>query len=73
MRYFEDLSVGESFTTATATVAEEDIRSFAAQFDPQPIGDASIDAREPAGRRHRKHLQCRRCGALSRAPGCTTR
>jgi acyl dehydratase len=37
MRYFEDLSVGDTFATATATVTEDDIRHFAAQFDPQPF------------------------------------
>jgi acyl dehydratase len=37
MRYYEDLSVGDTFTTGTVTVTEDDIRSFAAQFDPQPF------------------------------------
>ncbi|MDB5394076.1 MAG: MaoC family dehydratase [Rhodospirillales bacterium] len=35
--YFEDLSVGQHFTSATLTVTEEDIKSFAAKFDPQPF------------------------------------
>ncbi len=35
MRYFEDLKVGDSFTTATAEVTEADIVAFAKQYDPQ--------------------------------------
>lgn len=34
-RFFEDLTVGLTFRSATATVAAEGIKSFAAQFDPQ--------------------------------------
>jgi acyl dehydratase len=37
MRYYEDLSVGDTFTTGTLTLSEDDIRRFAAQFDPQPF------------------------------------
>lgn len=36
-QYFEDLAVGQRFTTGTHTVTEEEIKAFAAQFDPQPF------------------------------------
>jgi acyl dehydratase len=35
--YLEDLAVGQRFTTGTLTVAEEEIKSFAARYDPQPF------------------------------------
>jgi acyl dehydratase len=36
--YFEDLQVGQRFTTAgTYTVHEAQIKAFAAEFDPQPF------------------------------------
>lgn len=35
--YLEDLSVGQRFTSLTLTVTEEEIKSFAAKFDPQPF------------------------------------
>ena len=34
---YDDLSVGQSFTTATLRVTAEDITAFARQFDPQPF------------------------------------
>lgn len=34
-RFFEDLTVGLTFRSATATVTAEGIKSFAAEFDPQ--------------------------------------
>ena len=34
-RFFEDLTVGLTFLSATATVTAEGIKSFAAEFDPQ--------------------------------------
>jgi acyl dehydratase len=37
MRHLEDLSVGERFVTKTVLVTEDDIRTFACQFDPQPM------------------------------------
>ena len=38
MRYFEDLRVGQRFSSPTALCVEEGaIRSFAAEFDPQPF------------------------------------
>ena len=35
--YFEDLAVGQSFGSGTVTVGPEEIRAFAAEFDPQPF------------------------------------
>ena len=37
MRYFEDFHVGETFDLGKITVTEEDIITFARQFDPQPF------------------------------------
>lgn len=36
-QFWEDLTVGQTFTTATVTVTPESIKEFAAQYDPQPI------------------------------------
>jgi acyl dehydratase len=36
-RNFEDLRVGQRFQSGTLRVDEEQIRAFAAQFDPQPF------------------------------------
>jgi acyl dehydratase len=36
-RYFEDLKAGERFKSATYKVSEEQIISFAREFDPQPF------------------------------------
>jgi acyl dehydratase len=35
--YLEDLTVGQRFTSGTLTVAEEEIKAFAARYDPQPF------------------------------------
>jgi acyl dehydratase len=35
--YFEDLHVGQRFTSAPVTLTAEDIKAFARQFDPQPF------------------------------------
>jgi len=35
--YFEDLAPGMSFTSQPVKVTAEDIKAFAAQFDPQPF------------------------------------
>lgn len=35
-RYWQDLRLGERFTTDSLTLAREDILAFAAEFDPQP-------------------------------------
>lgn len=44
--YLEDLSIGQKFTSGTFLVTEEKIKSFAAEFDPQPfhLDDASAQA-----------------------------
>lgn len=34
-RYFEDLEVGETYTSALRTVSEEEIVEFASRYDPQ--------------------------------------
>jgi len=36
-RYFEDLKAGERFKSGTYSVSEEQIISFAHEFDPQPF------------------------------------
>jgi acyl dehydratase len=42
-RYFEDLTVGDRFKSETYKVSEEQIISFAREFDPQPFHlDAAI-------------------------------
>ena len=42
-RYFEDLKTGERFKSATYKVSEEQIISFAREFDPQPFHlDAAV-------------------------------
>jgi len=35
--YFDDLKVGDTYTSATHAVTIEDIQRFAAEFDPQPF------------------------------------
>jgi acyl dehydratase len=35
--YLDDLSIGQRFTSPTLTVTAEEIKSFAAKFDPQPF------------------------------------
>lgn len=35
--YFEDLRVGQHFETGTHTVSEDEIKTFAATFNPQPF------------------------------------
>jgi acyl dehydratase len=42
-RYFEDLKAGDRFKSATYKVSEEQIVSFAREFDPQPFHlDAAV-------------------------------
>jgi acyl dehydratase len=43
--YLEDLEAGQRFTSNSVTVTEDDIKAFAAQFDPQPF---HLDARSAA-------------------------
>ena len=35
--YLEDFAVGQTFTSATMEIGEERIKTFAAEFDPQPF------------------------------------
>jgi acyl dehydratase len=44
--YFEDLTVGMSFTSSAVTLSATDIKAFAAQFDPQPfhLDEAAAEA-----------------------------
>jgi len=44
--YLEDLSVGQRFVTGTYLMEEARIKSFAAEFDPQPfhLDDAAAEA-----------------------------
>jgi acyl dehydratase len=35
--YFEDLAVGQKFGTGSLTVEPEQVKAFAAEFDPQPF------------------------------------
>ncbi len=35
--YLEDLEIGQTYATGTATITADEIKSFAAQFDPQPF------------------------------------
>lgn len=35
--YFDDLKVGDTFSTGTHELTTEDIRRFAGEFDPQPF------------------------------------
>ena len=37
MRYFEDLKIGDKFTTADYEMTAEEIMAFARQYDPQPF------------------------------------
>jgi acyl dehydratase len=35
--FFDDVAVGDTFTSATHTLTVDDIKRFAAEFDPQPF------------------------------------
>ena len=37
MKYFEDIRIGETSDLGRHTFTAEDIKSFAARFDPQPL------------------------------------
>ncbi len=43
--YLEDFRVGQRFRTGPYTVSEQEIRAFAAQFDPQPMHLDPVAAR----------------------------
>ena len=46
-RYFEDLKAGDQFKSGTYKVTEEQIISFAREFDPQPFHLDPAVARQP--------------------------
>ena len=48
MRYFEDLTVGETQELGTVQLSAEEIREFGAQFDPLPM-HVDSDVSEPFG------------------------
>jgi acyl dehydratase len=51
MRFFEDIRVGESTELGRHTFTAEDIKAFAARFDPQPFHlDEAAAARSHFGR-----------------------
>lgn len=35
--YFDDIAVGDTYTSGTLTITADDIRRFATEFDPQPF------------------------------------
>lgn len=43
--YLEDFDAGQTFVTGTVTVGPEQIRAFAAEFDPQPFHLDDVAAR----------------------------
>src|ERR1700736_6666078 len=45
-RYFEDVKAGERFKSATYQISEEQIISFAREFDPQPFHLDKVAARQ---------------------------
>lgn len=48
--YFEDFPVGRQFTSGTLAVTADEIKAFAAQFDPQPFHlDEDAARRSPFG------------------------
>ena len=50
MLYAEDLAVGQRFELGSCTISEEEIVSFAKQYDPVPVHtDKEAAAEEPFG------------------------
>ena len=45
MLYFEDLKLGDQYTTPEHTVTAEEITAFARQFDPQPFHTDAVAAK----------------------------
>jgi acyl dehydratase len=43
--YFDDLSIGQRFTSGTLTVTADEIKGYAAKYDPQPfhLDEAAAD------------------------------
>jgi acyl dehydratase len=48
IEWFDDLEVGMRFKSGEATVSKEDIKRFAAEFDPQPFHTDEAAAEETA-------------------------
>ncbi len=46
MRYFEDLQVGQKFSSPSLTITADDIGAFAKEFDPQPFHLDEASARD---------------------------
>jgi acyl dehydratase len=46
VEWFEDLSLGMRFKGETVQISEDDIKQFAAKFDPQPFHLDDVAARE---------------------------
>lgn len=44
--YFEDLSVGQRFLSRCHTISTDEIKAFAAQYDPQPFHLDDVAARD---------------------------
>ena len=44
--YFDDLKVGDTFSSGTHEVSADDIKRFAMEFDPQPFHLDDVAARE---------------------------
>jgi acyl dehydratase len=44
--FFDDLGIGDTFTTASQAITVDDIKRFAAEFDPQPFHLDDAAARE---------------------------
>ena len=63
-RYFEDFAVGQTFGSGRLRITKEQIKAFAAEFDPQPFHldeEAALDTifqgwRQAAG--IRRHSPC---------------
>jgi acyl dehydratase len=48
IEWFDDLKVGMRFESGAVTVSKEDIKRFAAEFDPQPFHTDEVAAEETA-------------------------
>ena len=46
MRYYEDLKLGEKFTTTEYEMTEAEIVTFAKQYDPQPFHTDAVAAKQ---------------------------
>ena len=47
IEWFDDLAVGMRFTSSEKVVTRDDVKRFAAEFDPQPY---HLDKRPQSGR-----------------------